>query len=126
MVIGLALVAVGVWALLAYLPGNKPMPDNPEIQQLTDEMYYAGNVSAVALLLVGFVIAAAGAVFRAQTEVLCRICNHQVIGWKSTFGLLCPIEKHYARVHWFGVIVAALFWLMALGFLGVIVILPYA
>jgi hypothetical protein len=81
---------------------------------LAHEEYVAGNVASVAFLVFGLLLVITGAVYRAQHEVLCRHCHQQVIGWKTSFGLLCPMEKHYAKVSWVTVVITAVFWLFTL------------
>lgn len=121
-VIGLILIAAGLWAALGYLPGNEPLKEGGG---LSEELYYAGYVASVALVVFGLMLALASAIYRAQREVLCRICNRQVVGWKTSFGLLCPLQKHYARVSWLAVMVTGVFWISAAGFLLVVAVLPF-
>lgn len=123
--IGLMLISAGILALVAYLPGSKPDPQHA-VPGLREELYYAGNVAAVALIIIGLITAISNAFYRAQTEVLCRVCHSQVIGWKTTFGLQCPLEQHYAQVNWLGVIITTMFWIFGLGFAVVLFILPFA
>jgi hypothetical protein len=112
--LGALFIIIGMWALLSFLPGNKPQPMEPgtppPVGQLSDGSYYAGNVIAFALLLIGGTVVVTAALHRAQTEVLCRTCHAQVIGWKDSFGLLCPLDRHYARIDWVVLIATIGFW----------------
>jgi hypothetical protein len=98
----------------------------PPVGQLSDESYYAGNVIAFALILIGGTIAISAALHRAQTEVLCRTCHAQVIGWKDSFGLMCPLDQHYARIDWVVLIATIGFWVItAILFLALAVIVIF-
>lgn len=113
-VLGIVLIGIGIWALLAYLPANKipPVAAPGARYWLSEEAYYAGSVAAFALVLAGITVAIGAALHRAQTEVLCRECNRQVIGWKHPFGLMCPLGKHYARVSWPVLVATIGFWVL--------------
>ncbi len=131
-IVGLVLMVIGTWALFSYLPAHKPPPYQPGVTapppvgQLSDELYYAGNVAAVALLLIGAAVVITSSLYRAQSEVLCRECHRQVIGWRTSFGLLCPLEKHYARVDWPVLIATIAFWsLSVLLSLGLAIIILF-
>jgi hypothetical protein len=117
-VLGALFIIIGMWALLSFLPANKPQPEDPRVRppvgQLSHESYYAGNVIAFALILIGGTVAITAALHRAQTEVLCRTCHAQVIGWKDSFGLICPLDQHYARIDWVVLIATIGFWVITL------------
>lgn len=129
---GAVLIIIGMWALLSFLPSNKPAPwdpRNPSMQPasgMSDEAYYAGNVIAFALIIIGGSLAITQALHKAQTEVLCRICHKQVIGWKDSFGLLCPLDKHHARVDWLVLVATVGFWVMTVIMLLVLAVIVIA
>ncbi|MEM9493535.1 MAG: hypothetical protein AAGC55_30580 [Myxococcota bacterium] len=121
------MLGAGAWALLFYLPAHAPLSSTIDSStRLSDELYYAGTVTAAFMILSGIILAVSGALYRAQAEVLCRNCHRQVIGWKSTFGLQCPLDKHYARINWFMLILTIAFWTAVLAAVGAMAFLLYA
>jgi hypothetical protein len=86
----------------------------------------SGDTRAIGGIVAGVVGACAAALvvtglrYRPRQSVRCRVCGAQVLGWKGTFGLFCPLGPHYARISWPIVVVTAGFWLgvaaFALGF----------
>lgn len=101
-ILGLVMIALGLWAILAYLPGREG--------DIDDALYIAGVGGSITLIVFGAFATLAGALYRAQVETICRKCDVQVIGWKRAFGLHCPMGGHYAKLNWFTVILTAVFW----------------
>ena len=99
-VLGAVLACVGLWLAAWFVPhaGSEA------------EVHVAGNLIAAALGIGGLGLIVAGALHRAQAEVLCRSCSRPVIAWKGAFGLHCPLGPHYARVNWLLVVVTVVFW----------------
>lgn len=109
-VFGAVMIGFGLWVLLGLLPSRKA--------ELDEALAIAGTGGALALIVFGLFVAIAGAVYRSQVETMCRRCNVQVIGWKRPFGLQCPMGGHYARLSWFLVILASVFWTVTLAIIG--------
>ena len=134
-VAGVVVLAISLWALFGYLPSMRPPPheqtpqeaaliaDTTPTSAVGEAVYIAGTLAAIGLLVIGLGLIVAGALYRAQTEVMCRRCNQQVVGWKTSFGLMCPLGKHYARIRWLLVGVTVLFWVTAAALMAVVVVI---
>jgi hypothetical protein len=140
-IVAVLLISFAIWALAAFLPSKRPWTDEEadavastssdsefdrlEAARLDPGLYVSGNIGAIALIVFGIGLAITGALYRAQTETICRKCNRQVIGWKSPFGLQCPLGDHHAKLNWFVLITTIVFWITVICMVGGIAILVF-
>lgn len=132
--LGLLVAALGVWLLVSFLPGRKPLTpterDHISHQAGVDlnawrfhrVSYQAARGIAGLYLTVGFLIALRGMFFRRRRDVTCRHCGTQVTAERSGLSLRCPNGHHTAGSNLSAVALLVSFAALTAGLLVLVVV----
>lgn len=145
-VFGAGVALFALWLLFFALPAHSPMSTPEQLTfcaevgpvqcaehwMLAPGLYYALVALAILFAFAGVQHAVQAATYRPYTEVICKRCRVRVIGKKMRGGIACPLgpPPHYARpitwTYWVLGILVASFAFVAVGGIGVIVVVMIA